>query len=311
VMRCGYPIAGAFVLGCFWQQMGWLSHEYCHHQVFAERKYGIAAGVVLGNLFQGYGSTWWKDRHNSHHGSTNIVDVDPDLDNLPLMVWSKKDLPRMRDMPFSRKVAQYQVVYFWFILAFLRIIWMLQSNLFVRSMFTSHNSVWRSQARAESIAINAHYLIQLALLWQCPFSTWPAVFLISNCVAGFGIGIVVFFNHYAAHHFSPDNAKDVDFLVLQVRSTRNMSGPPALLDYICGGLHLQIEHHLFPTMPRHNLRRCQVLLKDFCKEEGIEYLEEDFFPGVAIAARQLMKMSGHVAEYDRKLAKEAAAAKTN
>ena len=35
-------------------------------------------------------------------------------------------------------------------------------------------------------------------------------------------------------------------------------------DFMLGGLNYQIEHHLFPSMPRPNLRRVQGLVRDFC-----------------------------------------------
>jgi len=46
---------------------------------------------------------------------------------------------------------------------------------------------------------------------------------------------------------------------------------PAWMDFIHGGLQFQVAHHLFPRVPRHNLRRLQVLVKEFCKDTGIDY----------------------------------------
>jgi fatty acid desaturase len=295
IMRSGWPILGAFVLGLYWQQMGWLSHEVCHHQVFSNRKLNDAFALFMGNVCQGFSGTWWKDRHNSHHGSTNIVDIDPDLDNLPLLIWSKKDMPRLAGNRFAQKMIRYQVYYFWFILALLRIIWMLQSYLFAKSMKDSPNSVWRSLAKREWIAINLHYVLQLAILWQCPWNRWIPVFLISNLTAGFGIGVIVFFNHYGAHHYSVASAQETDYFVLQMRSTRNMT-PGPFTNWISGGLNQQIEHHLIPTMPRHNLTRFTPIVKKVAKKHNVPYLEEDFIPGLKIACDQLNKMSTLVAD---------------
>ena len=43
-----------------------------------------------------------------------------------------------------------------------------------------------------------------------------------------------------------------------------------------GGLNYQIEHHLFPSMPRPNLRRVQGLVRDFCASTDLGYREESF-----------------------------------
>ena len=51
-----------------------------------------------------------------------------------------------------------------------------------------------------------------------------------------------------------------------------MRGGP-LIDWLMGGLNLQIEHHLFPSMPRPNLRRAQPVVRRFCDERGVSYAE--------------------------------------
>ena len=40
-----------------------------------------------------------------------------------------------------------------------------------------------------------------------------------------------------------------------------------------GGLDNQVEHHLFPMMPRPNLRRAQQIVREHCRAEGIPYTE--------------------------------------
>ena len=49
--------------------------------------------------------------------------------------------------------------------------------------------------------------------------------------------------------------------------------------FMHGGLHLQVTHHLFPRLPRHNLRRASQLVKEFAKQEGLSYAEFGFIDG--------------------------------
>lgn len=49
--------------------------------------------------------------------------------------------------------------------------------------------------------------------------------------------------------------------------------------FMHGGLHLQVTHHLFPRLPRHNLRRASQFVKEFAKEEGLTYAEFGFIDG--------------------------------
>jgi fatty acid desaturase len=65
-------------------------------------------------------------------------------------------------------------------------------------------------------------------------------------------------------------ADKLDFLRKQVLTSRNVNGG-WLTDYALGGLNYQIEHHLFPSMPRPNLRRAQGLVREFCERLEIPY----------------------------------------
>ena len=61
----------------------------------------------------------------------------------------------------------------------------------------------------------------------------------------------------------------------QVVTARNITGG-RFTDFMLGGLNYQIEHHLFPSMPRPNLRRVQGLVRDFCAATDLGYREETF-----------------------------------
>lgn len=52
-------------VGIFWQQSGWLAHDFLHHQVFADRMMNNIFGYILGNIFQGFSVDWWKNKHNT------------------------------------------------------------------------------------------------------------------------------------------------------------------------------------------------------------------------------------------------------
>lgn len=64
----------------------------------------------------------------------------------------------------------------------------------------------------------------------------------------------------------------------QLRTTTDVICPP-VLSFVHGGLHLQVTHHLFPRLPRHNLREASVLVKEFAKEQGLVYAEFGFISG--------------------------------
>lgn len=70
---CGWYVSSAIILGMCWQQLGWLTHEFCHHQPFQNRKINNILSLLFGNILQGFSREWWKDKHNVHHAATNII----------------------------------------------------------------------------------------------------------------------------------------------------------------------------------------------------------------------------------------------
>jgi fatty acid desaturase len=77
-----------------------------------------------------------------------------------------------------------------------------------------------------------------------------------------------------------------DFLRRQVLTSRNIRGN-WFVDLALGGLNYQIEHHLFPSMPRPSLRLSQPLIREFCRQHGLPYCQSSLFASYAQALRHL------------------------
>ena len=91
-------------------------------------------------------------------------------------------------------------------------------------------------------------------------------------VAGIYLGLIVATNHKGMPVWA--KGAQLAFMERQVLSSRNVTSNP-LWDFVFGGLNYQIEHHLFPTMPRVNLRLARVQVKPFCLAHGLGYEEVD------------------------------------
>ena len=79
---------------------------------------------------------------------------------------------------------------------------------------------------------------------------------------------------------------NLDYLRRQVLTSRNVSGGP-LAETLLGGLNYQIEHHLFPAMPRPSLRRCRTLVRAFCAQHELPYCELNLVASYAQVLRAL------------------------
>ena len=81
-----------------------------------------------------------------------------------------------------------------------------------------------------------------------------------------------------------------DFWKLQVSTTRNVTSTP-FVDWFCGGLQYQVDHHLFPSLPRHNLGKVNKLVQLFCKENNVTYHEASMWDGTIEVLTHLDKVS--------------------
>jgi delta8-fatty-acid desaturase len=91
----------------------------------------------------------------------------------------------------------------------------------------------------------------------------------------------------------------------QLRTTTDVICPDSI-GWIHGGLQLQVTHHLFPRLPRHNLKTASLLVKEFAKEQGLVYAEFGWISGnqdvlgVLKSVADQVKIIGTVAEAEAK-----------
>lgn len=309
--------ASAIILGLFYQQCGWLAHDFLHHQAFRKRKYGDYLGLYWGNLMQGYSVQWWKNKHNGHHAVCNLhnstalaQDGDPDIDTMPLLAWSLKQAQSYRELQedgkdsgFVKFMIRYQAIFYLPILMIARLSWLNESFKNAFSLGAASENLKMERERKglqypilEKVGIVLHYVWAISLasgFGRFSLSYGLAYFLISTCSCGFFLGIVFGLGHNGMETYDADARPD--FWKLQVTTTRNIIGghgfPQIFVDWFCGGLQYQVDHHLFPTLPRHNLSKCHALVHSFCNEWGVKYHEADLVVGTGEVITHLSKVS--------------------
>ena len=72
------PLSAVF-LAFVWAQIGLLSHEAGHRQMFHHAWQHDLVSLIGGDLIIGMSYGWWLDKHNAHHSHPNQMDTDPDL----------------------------------------------------------------------------------------------------------------------------------------------------------------------------------------------------------------------------------------
>lgn len=113
------------------------------------------------------------------------------------------------------------------------------------------------------------FLFGYCLLW-CSIPTWTlrVAFVLVSHIITMPLHVQITLSHWAMP--TADLGPRESFPQRQLRTTMDVACP-AWLDFFHGGLQFQAVHHLFPRVPRHNLRKLQVLVREFCKDTGIDY----------------------------------------
>lgn len=138
-----------------------------------------------------------------------------------------------------------------------------------RSSGLGNSKAW--WIRPTEIAFMACYwfIFGYCLVWRTlPTWTVRVLFVLTSHIVTMPLHVQITLSHWGMS--TSDLGESESFPQRQLRTTMDVDCP-AWLDFIHGGLQFQAVHHLFPRMPRHNLRKAQVLVREFCQETGIPY----------------------------------------
>jgi fatty acid desaturase len=270
----------AVFLGVMFTQLGFLGHDVGHKQVFGSRRATYVFGLLAGNAGIGLSLGWWLDKHNRHHAHPNDLERDPDVRAGALVFDAAQQQGRSG---LSRVLTSVQA-------------WLFFPMLLLEGLHLHLSSVRALRSGAvkqrwlEGSLLLVHVTAYVGVV-ALVLPLWQALAFVAVQQAVFGLYMGVSF---APNHKGMPMEREEDnwdYLRRQVLTSRNVRGNP-VTDLALGGLNYQIEHHLFPSMPRPSLRRAQPLVRAFCAEREVRYVE----CGLVASYRQAV---GHLNEVGR------------
>jgi fatty acid desaturase len=269
IALAGACVAFVFIGNSWWQlftaaflalmftQLSFIGHDAGHKQIFRTRRANDVIDYAHAGLV-GIRYGWRVNKHSSHHANPNHEDKDPNLD-IPALAFSLRQSSTKQG--FLRWMAKHQAV------PFIPLLLLEGLNLH----YASAEAVWRNELKSRKLEAGL-FLAHTVYL--------TAVFLVlSPCTAVVFIAFHQgFWGVYMGCSFAPNHkgmptlseGHSLDVLRKQVLTSRDARGGPGV-DFALGGLNYQIEHHLFPSMPRPNLRHAQLLVLPFCAQHSIAY----------------------------------------
>uniref|UniRef100_A0A667I2F4 Fatty acid desaturase 2-like protein FADS2P1 n=1 Tax=Lynx canadensis TaxID=61383 RepID=A0A667I2F4_LYNCA len=222
-------------------QSSYLQHDLGHLSIFTKSKWNHLMQKLMMSHCKGLSTSWWNHRHFQHHVKTNIHPKDPDIDMGALFLLGelqpvKVCLGLLREMKLCP--GHLTVNHF-----------SLQDIAWVSSFYIRH-----------FITFGPFYGIfgTILLIYLVKFLESPWVTYVTQM------------SHVPMRMSKEENR---DWLSAQVLTTCNVE-QSIFNDWFTGHLNFQIEHHLFPTMPRHNYHKVAPLVRSLCAKHGLQYVNK-------------------------------------
>ncbi|GAA1937408.1 acyl-CoA desaturase [Microbacterium aoyamense] len=275
-----WQLVTAAVLAIAFTQVAMLGHDAAHRQIFRSGRWNDWITLVIGNLLVGMSYGWWQHKHTIHHANPNKIGSDPDID-LPVIAVTADQAARRRSGPLSWVMAHQGLFFF--------------PILLLEGLSLHASSVRRVFSRAplrrrtvETIFL-AVRLVGLPLLVFMVLSPGIAFAFLGVQLGLFGVYMgMAFAPNHKGMPLVPAGVK-LDFLRRQVLMSRNIRGS-RLLDTAMGGLNYQIEHHLFPSMPRPHLREASGMIAAFCRDHDVTYTQTGLWQSYGIVVRYINRV---------------------
>ena len=270
-----FSIIESVILGGIVAAIGFnVMHDGAHGS-FSKYKWinqfaAFSLNILGGNSFM------WNVKHNIiHHAYTNVDGVDDDIDIQPWM--------RMSETQKKYRLHKYQHIYFWFLYSMLYIFWIFVldyqkyfkakvGNMELKKMeLSDHLVFWGFKL------FHAFLFIGLPI-YQLGFVSWLIGFLIFTLVAGLVLSLVFQLAHTVEHTAFPmpdevTNRLENEWAIHQIKTTANFATNNKVISWLVGGLNFQIEHHLFPKISHIHYPAISKIIREACREYGIEYIE--------------------------------------
>ncbi|KAJ3203917.1 hypothetical protein HK099_001329, partial [Clydaea vesicula] len=306
-----YMVA-ALLTATLWHQGAFVAHDAGHSGITHDKQIDTLVGMFLGNIVGGVSIGWWKATHNVHHIVTNHVEHDCDIQHLPFIACSTKFFKNVyssfhkrviefQNSPIAQFFVPIQHYTFYIVLLFGRF------NLYAQSFIYLISGLYSKQAmhtwdKYELACLGIFWTWYSLLLSNLPDKTTIVSFILLSHGLAFLLHVQIIISHFGLPcddqplvSIESDNPLK-DFCVRNLSGTMDVDCPQ-WMDWVHGGLQFQTTHHLFPRLPRHNLRAVRELAMKFAKENDLTYHHYQFIKANGVVLGKLQEVAQQVKYY--------------
>jgi fatty acid desaturase len=250
---------------------------------------------------------WWKRSHNTHHVTPNSIEYDPDIQHLPVFVLTPDSFHGVMSY-YHGRVMHYAGVaanvfipvqhYIYFIAMALA-----RYNMYLQSLILVVKGKNVAHQLVELFAMGLYFTWFGFLLSGLPSWGWVFLYLtITHTIIGV-IHIQITLNHFTmpVFHGRALTVFDGNWVRSQCAATMDFDCPTPF-DWFHGGLQFQLEHHLFPCLPRRRLRDAIPLVTELLEKHGLKRVHFGFVEANIIVLKRLRDTAAAAKKWDPALA---------
>jgi len=274
-------LGAAILLG---MTMAFIGFNVCHDALHGSYSSNKKINGSLGFIFNVIGANTyvWNLTHNIvHHSYTNIVDHDEDIEIAPGLI-------RVHETDKSNKFQRFQHIYAFFLYSLTTLSWFFRKDyvkFFKKQIGDSHLN---KHPRVEYFKLFLYKAIYYFLFIVLPLllmslTWWQFLigFVAMNLAEGLVLGLVFQLAHVVEDteiRQAENNSIEDAWAVHQLKVTANFAPTNRLANFLCGGLNLQVEHHLFPKICHVHYRRLSAIVRQTAGEFNLPYhVNRSFF----------------------------------
>ena len=281
-----YGTSGA-LLGMCWHQLVFTAHDAGHMGITHNFHVDTVIGIIIADFIGGLSLGWWKRSHNVHHIVTNSPEHDPDIEHMPFFAISHRFFDSLfstyhdRFMTYdciAKSMIRYQHYLYYPILLFGRFNLYIQSWIFLLfGLGPRKGPAWWHRWFEIAGQLFFWTWFGYGIVYKSiPSPSGRFLFVIISHMVTAPLHVQITLSHFAMS--TADLGVHESFPQKMLRTTMDVDCPE-WLDWFHGGLQFQAIHHLYPRIPRHNLRRTQKLVQGFCDDAKIPYALYGFAHG--------------------------------
>lgn len=276
-----------------------IGFNICHDAIHGGYSSNSNVNKALSLLFNFIGANAyvWSITHNVvHHTYTNIPGHDEDIEVAP-------GLLRLSPEDKSTKIQKYQHFYAFFLYSLASLSWVFRKDYvkFFQKQIGSYDN--RKHPKKEYFNLfffkGLYYIVFIVIpLIVLDITWWQFIigFVLMHMAEGLVLGLVFQLAHVVeGTDFPFPNEKgniEEAWAVHQMRTTANFARKSRVAEFLCGGLNMQVEHHLFPKVCHIHYRQISEIVKATAEEFNVPYNEQPSFYTALKSHYKILKQMG-------------------